>query len=161
MLSQNEILTNISNCDIIDLKFRQKGVNMKINKRQKFVILAVTSLFVGLLVYVIFRPNTYVSKLIFSIINIPFEYANISGCRVVRFYIGDYLWALSLSCWLHVIFLPRRRGSAVCTVAVCVVGLGYELLQFFGVVSGTGDIIDFLMYLLAGLTVNILNIQRR
>lgn len=161
MLSQNEILTNISNCDIIDLKFRQKGVTMKINKRQKFIILGVTSLLVGLLVYVIFRPNTYVSKLIFSIINTPFEYANISGCRVVRFYIGDYLWAFSLSCWLHAIYLPRGSESVFCTVIVCAVGLGYEVLQFFGAVSGTGDVIDFLMYLLAGLTANILNIQRR
>lgn len=131
---------------------------MSINKRYKFIILGIISLFSGFLVYVFFRPNTHISKLIYSLIGTSVE---MSGSRFIRFYVADYLWGFSLSCWLYAIFLPRRRGSALCTLVVCVVGVGYESLQFFGVVSGTGDVIDCLMYLLAGLTVNILNIQRR
>ena len=136
---------------------------MKLRNRYKFVILGAISLCVGLVVYLIFRPNTYISEIIASFLNISFKYLDVSSYRIVRFYVGDYLWAVSLSLWLHAIFLPRTVGSILCTVTVSTIGLTYEILQFFGIVIGTGDGVDFLMYLLAGLTVNIINknFQRR
>ena len=136
---------------------------MQLNKRYKFVILGAVSLCVGFIVYLIFRPDTYISKIIDLFFNVSFRGLDISNYMFIRFYVGDYLWAMSLSACLHAIFLPHSTGSIICTVATCSVGFVYELLQFFDIVVGTGDIIDFLMYLLAGLTVNILNkiIQRR
>ena len=62
-----------------------------------------------------------------------------------------------MSCGLHVIFQPEICVSALCTVAVVIYGGVYELLQYLGVIGGTGDLWDVLMYILAGITVNILN----
>ena len=127
-------------------------------QRLKYFLLGLASIVLGLLIYLIFRPNTYVSVLVkmFLRIDIPAELSNYN-VPFLKYYFADYLWAFAFSCWLRCIPFNVRKRDAVCFLVVGVTGILYEIMQFFGVVSGTGDIYDCLLYLLAGWTVNILN----
>lgn len=75
----------------------------------------------------------------------------------IKYYFVDYLWGLSLSCGLHIIFFPNMKQSIVLTIIVFIFGAVYEALQKSDVISGTGDIADIILYLLAGLCVNLIN----
>lgn len=135
----------------------------KETKYSCFCILGIVALILGLLIYVLFRENTYISKIVLSILPLNFlkEYFFFLNNKFVKFYFVDYLWAFSFSCWLHIIVKPTRTSSVLCTFIVFFSGLFYELLQYFHVINGTGDIVDILLYLLAGLTVNIINKKER
>ncbi|MBQ8740572.1 MAG: hypothetical protein IJY79_03355 [Clostridia bacterium] len=75
----------------------------------------------------------------------------------IKYYLADYLWCLSLSCGLHIIFLPDMKKSIVLTIISFIFGIAYECLQKFNIINGTGDKIDIILYLLAALTVNLIN----
>lgn len=133
---------------------------MKSKRAIRCILLMIGSgaLVSGLLLYLAFRDTTYVALAVSRVVPLgwlrnalqPFD----ASC--MRYYLPDFLWAFSLSCGLHLIFLPRRYGSMGCTLTVFGCGLGYECLQWGGVISGTGDAADILLYLLAGLSVNII-----
>ena len=127
-----------------------------------FWLLAIFALILGGVIYVLFKGNSYISVFVRQFIPVLGEEIVIinSSCRVL-YYLPDFLWALSLSCGLHIIFMPEMKGSLLCTFAVVGLGLVFEILQFLEFVNGTGDIIDVIMYLLAGMSVNLINLKRR
>lgn len=137
---------------------------MSLFRRKKlyFLILGICSIILGLLIYIVFRENTYISKIIYCVIDFSLIRSLLDPIEntFVKFYLPDYLWAFSLSCWLHIIFMPQSKGSLMCTLTVSLFGSLYEILQYFNIIIGTGDIADAFIYLLAGLTVNILNLKR-
>ncbi len=112
----------------------------------------------GLMIYVLFRENTYVARFAESIISFDFLREKVSFLEnpFLKFYLPDYLWALSFNGWLHIILKPREKGSFVCSAAVAVFGAGFEILQYFGIIKGTADIIDILLYVLAVATIKII-----
>lgn len=81
-------------------------------------------------------------------------------CGFLKYYLPDYLWGVALACGLHAIFNPKAKESLICTVVVVLLGALYEVLQWFGIISGTGDIVDVVLYALAGATVNVINYKR-
>ena len=120
----------------------------RLNKNKiTFYIFGILSLFIGGIIYIVFRENTYISKLFNNYIfvsklknHLPFLDNNF-----IKYYFPDYLWAFSLSNGLHIIYLPNFKNSLLCTLVVWACGTIYELLQFLNIVSGTYDIIDILM----------------
>lgn len=126
-------------------------------QRVKYFILAAVVLFAGLLIYLIYRPNSYISKLVLRLIPlyIP-KNPPLAGRRFLRFYIADYLWAFGLSCCLRCI-LTDKSQKKLCFAITSFMGIIYEFMQCFDIIPGTGDICDCVLYLLAGLTVSILN----
>lgn len=124
------------------------------NCRIKYVIWGMVTLFLGLLLYLLLRPNTYISRfaLRFLPFDLPVLFSMIQN-PILKFYLADYLWAFSLSCWLRCIFINEQKKVFSITI-VTVTGTLYELAQCSGIVSGTGDVIDCLLYLLAAWTVN-------
>lgn len=117
------------------------------------------ALLVGALIYILFRPNTYVAQMVAAAVplyGLSYTFSWLE-CDLVKYYLPDYLWAVSLSCGLHGIFQPTMRGSVACTAVVALFGGVYEGLQCIGVINGTGDAVDGLWYVLAGVTVNIIN----
>ena len=128
-----------------------------------YVVIGLLSLLCGLIIYLFFRPNTYISQIIFKIISVKQInlVQNWVGIGLFKFYFADFLWAFSLSCFLYAIYLPNSKNAMLCSMIVLLVGLFYELMQHFKVISGTGDIVDVLFYLLAAVAVNIINFLRR
>ncbi len=131
------------------------------NKIKALYIIGVFSLIIGLIIYLIFREQTYISKSLskFFPLKRVREVLKNFNINFVKFYLPDYLWALSLNCGLNIIFKPRRIGSVICAVTVFIIGILYEIFQYLGLIIGTGDIIDIILYLLAGITVNIINFK--
>ncbi len=126
----------------------------------RYCILGGISLLAGLFTYLLFRPNTYVARFIISLFSERYSFDDKSWVinnSFVEFYFADFLWAFSFACFLHAIFVPRLRGSLLCALLTSIFGVAYEGLQFFGVVSGTGDIVDCLFYLIGGMIVVAIN----
>jgi len=87
--------------------------------RSVLFISATVSLLIGLFVYLMYGPKTHISKLVYRFISLPqVEDQNTIAAKLLRFYLADYLWAFSMSCWLHIIFLPGVKQSVFCTLFV-------------------------------------------
>ena len=126
-----------------------------------FWVIGIFSLILGMLIYLLFRENTIITTQISYIMDLKpirnmFSWAE---SNFLKFYFVDFLWALSLSCWLHIIFKPKINVSLICSLVVITLGTTFELLQFFYVINGTGDILDVICYILAALTVNVINLK--
>lgn len=124
-----------------------------------FTFIEISALILGGLIYWLFREKTYISKLVSYYIDgeVLKQQFGIFDSNFLKYYFVDYLWALSLSCGLHSIFLPEFKTSLKITFIVFIFGIIYEILQKIGNINGTGDIIDILLYLLAGITTNLIN----
>lgn len=133
----------------------------KDRKMTIFYLIAIVSLMSGGALYVVFRENTYIAQIIRNLISVDSitHYLKRIDNNFLKFYFVDYLWALSLSCGLHIIFSPNKKGSILCTGIISFIGIVYELLQLAGIISGTGDLVDVILYFLAGVTVNILYLK--
>ena len=127
-----------------------------------FWVIGVFSLILGLLIYLLFRENTIITTQTSYIMDLRLIRNMFSWAEsdFLKFYFVDFLWALSLSCGLHIIFKPKTKVSLICSVVVITLGTTFELLQFFNVINGTGDILDVICYILAALTVNVINFKR-
>ena len=133
------------------------------SRRGLNILLGGLSLTVGGLLYICFREGTYVAQLL-SCINGITELQAI--CRPIRshflrYYLPDFLWGLSLGCYLQAVHLPERHGVFICGSVVVVLGAGWEFAQFMNIVSGTADLLDVLMYLAAGVVTVIMNYKER
>lgn len=113
--------------------------------------------------YVIFKENSYLAIFAKDFLNLEPQTKIFTKINIFNFeyYLPDFLWALSLSCGLHIIFNPKTIGSLYCTTAITGLGFTFELMQYTKIINGTGDIIDIILYLLAGITVNLINLKRR
>lgn len=130
-------------------------------RRKIYILLGVVSLSLGVLIYILFRENSYIgiafSRL--SIIQAIRRMLEGFSCDFLEFYFPDFLWGFSLSCGFLAIYLPKRNGCIICTGIAFLCGCVWEWMQHKEIVSGTGDINDVLMYLLACITCTIINIR--
>ena len=80
-------------------------------------------------------------------------------CDFFKFYFPDFLWSFALACAFIALFLPGKKGLAACSGFSLFCGLCWELFQTLGVVNGTGDFLDALMYLAAAVLAFVINIK--
>ena len=118
-------------------------------------VVAVLSLVMGGLIYLVFRENTFVARRfevfvdLEKIRNIFLSFDN----SVLRHYIPDFLWAFSLCCGLNVLLDNVFLNASIAFTC----GAVWEMLQYLGTINGTGDIIDIIMYLTACVMVVTIN----
>ena len=135
--------------------------NMLIDVKKKIILCfgCVLSILLGTFIYVIFRGDTYISKIISSVIEFKWI-TNTFSCFdnvFVKYYLPDFLWGFSLCCAIQLILNPKNKKSMICCSMVAFLcGLVYEIIQWVGIVGGTGDIIDVLFYFLSSLTVSLI-----
>ena len=132
------------------------------SKQKKNTLLSILALVIGCMLYVWFRPNTYISRLLgwMNTTQAP-PFCSPFIRDLFRFYLPDFLWAFSLSCGLIAIHNPGTTGIIICALAAFLLGAVWELLQHLGVVSGTADIHDAIMYLLASTLCIIFNVKEK
>ncbi len=123
--------------------------------KQKLTILYLLtsgSLVFGLILYVVFREHTFVAQFVEKAVPLTFFRIKIKSLEndVMKFYLPDFLWSFSFSGCLHLVTIPNIRGSFVCGLSAGCFGILFEVLQHFCVVNGTADIMDAVLYLLAG-----------
>ena len=137
-------------------------MNLHLPKTGIYYIVGILALALGGGCYLLCRPNTYVAQAVIKIIPMREVRNQLSwlDCGFLKYYLPDYLCGVALACGLHAIFNPKAKESLICTVVVVLLGALYEVLQWFGIISGTGDIVDVVLYALAGATVNVINYKR-
>ena len=126
------------------------------NKRTTLILGCILSIFLGALIYAVFRKETYVSQIILSFADLSKikDAVGWAECEFVKYYFPDYLWAFSLDCGVLFILNPTsRRATISCSALTILFGSLYEILQGVNVIKGTGDIIDVVMYFLAVLII--------
>lgn len=134
------------------------------SNRIKNIVCCLVSLMVGLMMYILFRPTSIIAK--------PFAqcdwiaqlctYLHPYSGELMRFHIPDFLWAFSLSCGLQVVFVISKTVEILsCALTAFACGVIWEILQYAGVVSGTADWLDILMYFLAVFASILINLKER
>lgn len=119
---------------------------------------SITSLVLGVSIYLFLRKDTYLHIWVnrFAPLH-DGSCFSFFGADFLRYYFPDYLWGYSL-CFALCCFIPPKKGRLEYpAVITALLGCGLELLQAFGWIRGTGDVLDGLMYLTAGLTVAVIN----
>ncbi len=133
------------------------------SSRMKNIVCCICALFAGAALYILLRPDTYIATALarFDFLVQLQDKLKYIDCDFLRFYFPDFLWAFSLSCSLQAIFAPMKTGTFLCCIAALLCGTVWELFQYFGVIKGTGDWVDVLMYALAAFASVIIQIKEK
>lgn len=128
--------------------------------RTKNALSSLTALALGGSLYILFRSGSYIGNAAsaFGLVACLREYLRPLSCEFLRFYLPDMLWALSLACGLVTIWGQRPLCCAGLAFAL---GCLWELMQAVGIVNGTGDLLDVMMYLLGGAICVQINLKER
>ena len=132
------------------------------SKRSCNIIFGVVALLLGGLLYILFRPDTYLSGMFCRISFFRRLAYAAKPCSndFIKYYSQDFLWAFSLSCFLNAVIDSSRFYSAMCCFAAFLCGCVWEFLQKVDLVSGFFDLTDIIMYLLASVVCFLINFRR-
>lgn len=101
---------------------------------------------VGLCIYLLFYNGTYLNSM-FGI-ELNFKANSFLGI-FMKSWACDILWAYSLTYSLYfVLYAFRHRIVYSAILSICIATV-FELLQLFGIVSGTFDILDIIFQIAA------------
>ena len=121
--------------------------------RKKKVILLIISLamlVLGLLLYLLLNSKAYVSQILLQIIPIQTINEDSLVIGILRGYGADLLWSASFTLIIQfIVWLKKKR--TILLVFCSLLGIVYELMQCFGIVPGTADIVDGIVYILGSL----------
>ncbi len=131
------------------------------SKRVIYIVECCVTLICGSALYILFRPTTYIAGVFNDIVFIEKlrSVLSIFSCGLLKYYIPDFLWGYSLSCGLLAIYTPTLKGAIGCCFTVFIFGSAWELLQYTNILSGVGDHLDIIMYLLAAISAVTINIK--
>ena len=108
-------------------------------------------LFWGGIIYILFRPDTYISSFFYGLFSVEL-FVSISENIVVSFlkyWFCDFLWAYSLAFCLLIVFEKSNYKFILPIIISAVFCIILETLQKLGVISGTFDWWDLLAELTA------------
>ncbi len=121
------------------------------NKKIKLMIFSISALFLGLLLYLLFNKDAFISKSILRIIPIPtISRRDIVLINVLRNYGADFLWSVAFTMTVQIIVWTKKKKT-IFLLFGCLLGVVYELMQCFGLTPGTADIVDVIVYILGSL----------
>ncbi len=121
-------------------------------------VIGIGTLIAGLIVYLFFREPSHISEIIDSLLPITFL-GNSNGFaeyQLLKYWLPDFLWAVSFSAWLHIALSPGLKGSVFCFVTVSLTGIVFEIFQNIDVISGTADVLDIIAYISASALMSII-----
>lgn len=118
---------------------------------------SLTALLAGALDYGFFRQDTHIGRLVAQLLGVEEE---IRGryYGILAWYLPDYLWMLALSLMIFAITDLQRYGVTVWSLVLMLYGCGWELAQYVGLVSGTADWLDVILYIMAVCTAVMINL---
>lgn len=120
------------------------------NKKVILIIISIVLLFLGLLLYLLLNQETYVSKAILTVIPIRITIAENIFVRILKGYAADLLWSASFTMIIQfIVWFEKKKIKYL--ILCCLLGIVYELMQFFRITSGIADIVDVIVYILGSL----------
>lgn len=107
-------------------------------------------LILGTCIYIFFRPTQTVAESFLSWNFVPlFDLNKYWLGRVILGSLPDFLWLFSLLTLVRMIWVTKENIPLVLTIILYITPILSEVLQYFKVISGTGDLFDVLAYLIA------------
>lgn len=116
-----------------------------------YLVNAMIGLTLGLFIYIVFRPDTYLSKYLLDITHLRMlsnymsERDNIL-ISFARYYLCDFLWAYSMTFSVQIFLKANCNKRYIELIIYC---LFFEFLiegmQKFNIISGTFDIYDIVL----------------
>lgn len=120
-------------------------LDKSLNRFLLFLGYALVPLFLGLCIYIFFGSTDsiligFISDLVGSVVleNFTFDFPYLG---FVKNHVADGLWSFSLTSTLCLLFYKEFALHKILFVAF-LVSASYELSQFFGLIGGTGDVLD-------------------
>lgn len=120
------------------------------NKKVILIIISVVLLLLGLLLYLLLNQEAYVSKAILAVIPIQITIAENIFVKILKGYAADLLWSVSFTMIVQFIVWSEKKKVKY-LVLCCLLGIVYELMQYFRITSGIADIVDVIVYILGSL----------
>lgn len=104
------------------------------------------ALLFGLIIYIFCRQGTHIHTLLKDCFSLSLPYLPLGGVFgvLIRNWGGDFFWGLALCFLLAVIFKPFRHKLVFAVTVTVTLGALLEILQFYGVITGTGDVFDII-----------------
>lgn len=108
-------------------------------------------LFIGLLIYLFFRKNTYINLFFENVffISLPYLYSDSVFCRVLTSWACDILWAYSLTFSLFFCFKSFINSLQITYILSVLFSIAFELLQLTSIIIGTFDVWDIILEIAA------------
>ncbi len=118
------------------------------NKRIYYFLLAILLLVVGVLVYYYFKKDTLVYESYLGIHKAApaADTAGNKAASAAANWLPDLLWEISFLFMLTAVWGSWNLVPKLIKLFTFIVIIGTELLQMLGILPGTGDIIDILVY---------------
>ncbi len=110
---------------------------------RKKVIFSIYTLLIGVLIYYLYQKQILVKNNIIA--------------SFIRNYIPDILWTISFYS-VSTIFLKEITKNYIIYTAIhiIIIGIFFELLQFTGVVRGTFDFFDIIIYIISAIVASLI-----
>lgn len=126
----------------------------------KTLLSAIIPILIGVAVYIYFRPDTYISEFIADKTGLLSSYVPSKDDNLLikfcRYYLCDIAWAYALPNALFLAFeMDPERINIIAAITVFMIVLS-EILQVFGIIPGTGDLVDIIFEILAATVATIL-----
>ena len=106
-------------------------------------------LFIGCLIYVLFRTDTLLYNKLLGIFFTPIASANTFLQRIIVFSLPDGLWAMSYTMLIFHLRKDKTVRTLIWSIIIPIVGILSEIGQLYYLIPGTFDIIDLIMYIVA------------
>lgn len=119
-------------------------------KRLLLLIISTATLFLGLSFYLLFNNQAFISKVLLEIV--PIQTINSSNpiILLIRGFGADLLWATAFTMIIQFIMWVDKKKT-IYLIQCALLGIAYEIMQCFGVVPGTADIVDVFVYILGSI----------
>ena len=119
---------------------------MKRSGRIILIVISIVMMFMGAIIYLFFNHTAYFVGVIDPFIP-PIPLMNQDGMAgiIIRNFGADFLWSAAFTLTLQAILYLKRNKIRFLLLSSMLGGL-YELMQFLGVINGTADIADLIIY---------------
>ena len=106
-------------------------------------------LFIGCLIYVLFRTDTLLYNKIFGNFFSPIGSPKTFLQKIIIFSLPDGLWAMSYTMLIFHLRNDKTFKTLIWSILIPVIGILSEIGQLYYLIPGTFDIIDLIMYIIA------------
>ena len=125
----------------------ENALGFEMNKNKVIlIIICIVLLLMGLLLYLLFNQDAYISKTIYEVVPIPTIAGKSLAISIFRSFGADLLWSIALVLAIQVA-LGLKKKQIWLLMLCSLLGVAYELMQFLGIANGTADILDVLIYI--------------
>lgn len=130
------------------------------NSRFYYFSHSIIALLIGFTDYILFRKGTYLHNWFNITESDTFYDLSFFGDVFLKYYLPDFLWAYALTMALFAVVLPKSKKHYIFIIFVSLFGITWEILQKLSFVSGTFDIIDCFMYIIAAIIADLIYLKR-